>query len=59
MPEHNWLAICPRCGRIDEKRNMKKIYTSVGVYCPTPKILCHLCYPCFAALCDEWEIEEP
>ena len=57
--EHNWLAICPRCGKLGKKREMKKLYVAVGIYNPTPKILCHICQSCFCALLDEWEIEEP
>ena len=54
--EHNWYAHCAKCGKVQRKMDMKKLYASVGTSCPVPKILCHLCQSCFCALLDELEV---
>lgn len=54
---HNWLATCPKCGRLGEKKNMRRLLTTDHPY-GTPKVLCFLCHSCFCRLLDEWEISE-
>ena len=51
---HNWYAHCAKCGRLQEKKVMQKLY--IGDRYHAPKILCHLCQLCFCALLDELEV---
>ena len=54
---HNWLAACPECGRVGEKKEMRPLFTAETRYAP-PRILCYLCQSCFCRLLDKWEIPE-
>lgn len=52
---HNWYAYCAKCGKVQEKKEMRRLYTTEHTY-GTPKILCFLCQSCFCALLDELEV---
>lgn len=53
--KHNRLAVCSKCGRVDEKRNLAALYLKADRY-SNPKLMCHICHDCLAALAEELEL---
>ena len=55
MRKNNRYALCAKCYRPQEKKEMRKILVTESPY-STPRVLCHLCLACFCALLDELEV---
>lgn len=55
--QHNWYANCAKCGKVQLKREMQVLFTAESRYL-APRVLCHLCPSCYAAMLDELEITE-